>query len=366
MADDLVAGGSVTETTDEGDIDRMFDIMEQCMRQHGHIRDPGSDRQDAIHAWRENTYLFTSDADHKCHRDCPLTKIDTITVGCAVSGNVHICDSGCNTVYEKSGMYVCSLTGLEKGPVSMHVVFEGDDGYKMYAKNQLENPVNRVREITTAHTEDGSVPKQTPRRRPHQSEIDKSQISGQLFGDMARDIIRKLLYSDKRRKTDHSKLKQMQIQTVKEIRRYCKTCHRKNIKIGLHDVLTIYVNCNNRRRRVLPLDYDADRVNYYVKITMRLWQRMQSTKYVADNKSKIHFKPHVIGTLYTLYEGMNRAGVWILPQDDYLFKHLPPASDVSCYGYQKNFVTNGKRHISNALRSSKLQPHELQIRVVDA
>lgn len=306
---------------------------------------------------------------HACGTHCAWVRLAEDVAGCAESGAVHICGGegsglACPFAYRRASSVVCCATGreisatiaaapfrrVEHGPESAIVSAAAADrpspsrsGSARAGSRGQAAGAKRKRE------EGGDDPAQpAPPRAPRKENPEEVE---RLFREAER-IVGSLLYGPGRTKANDYKNRLIRTVADKEIRRYFKAAIRANVVPNRLQVLAIRLNVEARKRRMAILAPSAERVRHYATLAIRLWYRLKATPYASISGSRLLFADHVLGFLNLSTYGLVIDSVTIIEQDEYLWQHMPPISDLRFFGFAKKSITAGKNATLMSCRSA--------------
>jgi hypothetical protein len=141
-------------------------------------------------------------------------------------------------------------------------------------------------------------------------------------------------------------------------KKYVRWCKETNTATKSEDMDNIYRKECKNRRIVDILEPDKALIQHYSNMIVDLWFWMGRSPYIQkkmDEKTRacIHFRPHILGTLYLVQYGVSIDDHVLIKQDMFLFKQLPPVHDIKRYGHHmhKKHICIGKNLIMNCVRS---------------
>jgi hypothetical protein len=384
--------------------------------------------EELINSWiemRKKVFgKYSVDSGHYCtFSECVKNdKIQTISeerriYGCIESGIYHICKADIVSCRFKTlnhdGTYTCNLSGIGVGVlIEDHLYGKPDTGKeelspiheftteqksisKFMIRNgieDIENDGNRDNEGDSAYSSDSDnefnikikfgINDKKPRSNKNEEFIrtkttrrnkrrfcfdngDTSKISSE-----AEVIICDLLYNkSERSRIDSIRVNEMTSLAEETIRKVYKSFRKGKVRSMIY-IDDIYDNAMNSKRRLLPIDYDRERVIYYVSIIVLFWNIIMRSPYCKKNSSKFHIRNHILGVLYMIQfkftMEINGKEEVIMQQDKYLYNALPSTSDLveinSQKGkYTKNDLTKGINNIKKSISSISCELEKTRI-----
>jgi hypothetical protein len=328
--------------------------------------------------------------------------------GCLKSGKIHLCDedTNCHTTYVNSdGTRTCFVSGLSKTPLMEKLRYgksdsgcedEGesdkekdsggedeeennsnninedidydiyDEGDHLLFSSTIDAPINQ--QITASTTANTTPSPMNKRKRKRNKAV---RIKGESMNSEYHCVIYDLLYNSKAREIiNKEKSDYMREKAKTEVKKYYKRCN-KTKKVPVMSVVDdTFDHFNNQKELLYRLPYDKDRISYYFELSRISWSRITNTNYYVTNKSRFHFRQHVIGMLYLMKSNGyycsidENKKVLLFPKDVYLANGLPSPSDMvdmpstsnSNKRYCKKDITNGRNNIKTCI--STMEPDE--------
>lgn len=329
-----------------------FRDMDACMEEEEIVR-----RDRRLHAF-EGVFLYRHGGAfpvpreaHACGTYCRWERLAEDVAGCTESGAIHICsgdDSSnpCPYAYRRASSIVCCATGREIAATISAAPFRRvEHGPEEASAAPSERPSCAGAKRRREDASDGSLHASTRPRKESPDEIER------LYREAER-IVSSLLYGPGRAKANDYKNRLIRTVADKEIRRYFKSSIRSNVLPNRMQVLAIRLNVEARKRRMAILPASNDRVRHYASLAIRLWYRLKATPYAASSGSRLLFSDHVLGFLNLSTYGLVIDSVTIIEQDEFLWQHMPPISDLRFFGFAKKSITAGKNATLMSCRSA--------------
>ena len=251
---------------------------------------------------------------------------------CESTGNVHVCDNECIERYvNRDSTATCKISG------------------RCFQQMHHEHPFGRVEQMVDVTP---YVPKRQKKTTRTRNPFKTDAVTMRDYLKQAKIIIHELFFSQHRRDLDRLKQKQLKRNVNKRIKKYMKGCKKHKKCAKRTDIDTILRSEHVLSgRRVGILEENPEQVIHYAEIIVQLWMSMSKTPYAHQHKSHMHYKNHILGTLYMLQYGFCMDDTTILPKDDFLYKQLPSIHDMKSYKFNKKGITIGKNAIVNCIRS---------------
>ena len=251
---------------------------------------------------------------------------------CNTTGQVHVCDADCTERYvNRDSTATCKISG------------------KCFEQMHQEHPFGRVEQLVDVTTYVPMRQKKTSRtRNPFKQEHTEQYLN------QAKCILNELFYSKQRIEIDARKQDQLKKNVNRRVQKYIKGCKKHHKKVSRGDIETILrTEHTHMGRRVAILTNNPDQVAKYAEKIVHLWFSMSKTPYAEKHKSHMHFKDHILGTMYIMQYGFGMDNTMILQKDDFLYQQLPPIHDMKHYRFDlhKKSITIGKNAIVNCIRS---------------
>lgn len=378
---------------------------------------------------RNKKYGFTKDDNHVCsYKGCFETgSIVTIdrennVYGCLKSGKTHVCNttSECKSTFVKDGIIICIMSGNAKEIFIDKSKYgnsntncqdynkceegfgeggEEEEGYENKEEEEedeeedgqqtkedmdetflLENmgDMDMMFLPTTQNfdnwNEEQEVEKhkrqkrktESPNKNKKKAKTKKKNKDINCLRSEYTKIMEDLLYNKSlRKRINDEKDAAMSLKAQTEMKRYYKECMNQQMRPIKPRADDIYAMYRNEKPLLFLLEYDSERVSYYFKIIYQIWNFVLDCNHYKEQTSKIHFKQHVLGTLYIMseygYRFTNKDGedVTILPIDRYLATYLPKSNELSMMttqkinsnSYCKNDITSGRNNIKKSICS---------------
>ena len=262
--------------------------------------------------------------------------VEEHTYTCLVHGTIHKCDSSCTLRFVNNDSTItCKISG------------------KCFDQMIQEHPFQRVtKNVGLVHLPSVQNKNKLNKKRKRERDPFHSKKKTQLR-ETVRTVVIALLYSTIRQRMNEKKKKKLQQDIRRQVKRYKRKCMHDKSKVKKDHVDIIIRGCiDNGSHRMIPVIEQNDaQMNYYITFILRLWYIIGTTPYAQENKTHMHIKDHILGTLYLLQHGLTYGKKTIIEPDTFLLSTLPPIQDLNQYGCNKRSLTIGKNHIYKALRS---------------
>ena len=213
-----------------------------------------------------------------------------------------------------------------------------------------EHPYQKVQQ-NKSFFEEKKNPKRAKRKARRQRNPFKPTPK---MSEQAGTTVRALFFSPVRARSNEKKKRKLQDDIRRQIKRYKRKCTRDKITPRQEEMELILEDCVGCfRHRILPpvLENERKKIDGYAHFILKLWYLLGQTPYAQKNKTHMHLKDHLIGSLYLLQQGLKYGTKTIFPEDKYLLESLPPIQDLPSYGHNKRALTIGKNNIYRCLRS---------------
>ena len=270
---------------------------------------------------------------HDCSalKGCVYTEVEKETYVCNGTGTVHLCGSACKERYvNRDSTISCKISG------------------QCFDQMIQCHPFARVKKMVDVVDYTPKKKQKTTRKR----DPFKSKQRDKYYS-LASSIVRNLLFSENRRKILEEREKVIKKEVTKKCVKYKRECQKYGKEPQEKHLKQIYRAQLKNRRIVDILEEDPEMTTKYADQIVKLWYFMGKTPYAITNRSRLHFKEHVLGTLYLLQYGVRFETQEILKQDLFLYQQLPPIHDIKAYNLDKKEITMGKNTIMRCLRSQE-------------
>ena len=237
---------------------------------------------------------------------------------------VHICtDQHCDN--HLTG--ICNISGACYGP---------QGGFSSYDKN---NPQTWGRDFRRRELSgQTSVASYKKRKRAKPTGYQRRIVMG---------VIDNLFYSSTRKQVNAQKEQNDEKRYRRHLQTYVKECAQNRVPPCLIYMMMLKTHYKSAEYKLEILKYDADLVERYVDIVLRVHQHAQT--YLEET---VKLEALALGTLYEMQQGFKIGGVVLLPSDVFLLHNLPSINDIPTFGYAKKKITSSQHKIEFAFKEA--------------
>ncbi len=169
-------------------------------------------------------------------------------------------------------------------------------------------------------------------------------------------IVHDLLFGYTKKHISQNKCRAAVLNGDRAVKKYLKECaQHQEMAVG-YWCCVFFLDATKDYVHEEQDQYNTNIIQYYVKIVLKLWSLILSTRYARDNVSLFHISNHVPATLYLLREGVvvrkfDRI-FELLPRDQYMIARLPPVTEIRTLKISSRALTKGSQVIQRCLESA--------------
>ena len=329
-----------------------------------------------VNARKRMRDLATKKMDHVCsHETClPLNEPAFLYAGFIAPpiicefvylcryGSVHICTANTCMRYFENKMGVCPISNIQYSS-AQQTDYDKEDWRTWYQKPQTnviqtsskQSVVTKKRsrksllvpgslvELKEEVKEEVKIEITTTTKKKKQRVINLNVIETRI-----KETLYIILFSPTRNRFNDEITKQHKTEHRKAQDRYITKCKDGRQIPNLIDLIVINNYYNNLPLPMLKIKMDKIMHEHYTNLILQVWEKVY--KYADDTISKINVEAVVLGTLYTLRQGLVVQGIELIPKDTFISQRgvLPLINDIVRFGFTKRKVTCGEKLIDSA------------------
>jgi hypothetical protein len=325
-----------------------------------HLSD--SEACDVCDAWEESVEAF--DYTHSCSLQCKdkgnLVCLDAtkFIYACKTSGLIHRCSEAqlCTySVINEDGLYICLFSGrimdtcmdyqamYEEGvkiqvpELNKFVNLMSDDSVVNYELQMKDKKVKKPRQFVSYARFDEKT-----RRRLREKEMREKR-------HLCEAILETFLWKNNMR---HEINEQERRLFMRKARKKCSKTLTSNKQLpNLVQLEAMYFDFTNNENFFKITPEDPAMREQIIESVNELWTAIEQTPYYKQNKSKIHYKNHVVGALKLLSQGYTSEKITV-KKNAFVSEYMLTTKQITHFGYkfglnEQGFITTSIRQIKN-------------------
>ena len=197
----------------------------------------------------------------------------------------------------------------------------------------------------------------------HRTSSSTVRIETAMLKDTAKNLIRKFLFSDIRKKAEEKKMFDIRKEIRKAWIKEKRDLQRRKRRINAIDFITksFYIKHKRHPKRYKVPD-TATQEMIYDFYSQKICAIVAKLKTLTSFKTENIGSAHITALLYLMRRGLVYNDIAIIPKDYYLETSLPTCNALDLYKVSKTHFTNAKTKICSAMRESIINgvnPHHL-------
>lgn len=265
---------------------------------------------------------------------------------CSETGKIHHCHAACDGFRQlNNSMNVCQISGEQ---------FDGESvmSWQLSSRCRGTEQFKKGDPLKYSRKKDGTV-------------INSAHynISQREYKNIAHDVIKTLLFSEKRWKHENDKAHETRRIIEKQVQKYLRAC-RKRKKTPVYTVLLndFYATMNRRNMNSSQViqKTSAEEEAIVEKLTLEVytyWELVMNMTVKKTPSTHFQFKAFVSAVLYLMKNGVkmrskNGEDLYIIRRDTFLDRALPESNKLDMYEISKPLFTSTKNAITKSIRDT--------------